>query len=118
MHDRCGMAIVNQSMGRHARLVVELGFKASKLLSTSGAQSLGTHSLKAFYGSRRCKVQQHTLPLTNRSGWVSLSCFGYHPDNPDYMAIMFAHEAQSSLTHTLFPMKTRRARSLGLTKGI
>jgi hypothetical protein len=39
-------------------------------------------------------------------------------DNPDCMAMVFAHEAQSSLAHTLYKMKTRRARLLGLTNGI
>jgi hypothetical protein len=39
-------------------------------------------------------------------------------DNPDCMAMVFAHEAQSSLAHTLYKMKTRRARLLGLTIGI
>jgi hypothetical protein len=31
-------------------------------------------------------------------------------DNPDCVAMVFAHEAQSSLAHTLYKMKTRRAR--------
>jgi hypothetical protein len=39
-------------------------------------------------------------------------------DNPDYMAMVFAHEAQSSLAHILYKVKTRRARVLGLTYGI
>jgi hypothetical protein len=39
-------------------------------------------------------------------------------DNPDCVAMVFAHEAQSSLAHTLYKMKTRRARLLGLTNGI
>jgi hypothetical protein len=44
-----------------------------------------------------------------------LSWTGY---NPDCMAMVFAHEAQSSLAHTLYKMKTRKARLLGLTNGI
>jgi hypothetical protein len=39
-------------------------------------------------------------------------------DNPDCMAMVFAHEARSSLAHTLYKMKTHRARLLGLTNGI
>jgi hypothetical protein len=39
-------------------------------------------------------------------------------DNPDWMATLFSHEAQSSLAHTLYKMKVHRARLLGLTNGI
>jgi hypothetical protein len=39
-------------------------------------------------------------------------------DNPDCMALLFSHEAQSSLAHTLYEMTARRARLLGLTNGI
>ena len=39
-------------------------------------------------------------------------------DNSDCMAMIFSHEAQSSLAHTLYRMKARRARLLGLTNGI
>jgi hypothetical protein len=39
-------------------------------------------------------------------------------DNPDCMAMIFFHEAQSSLAHTLYKMKTRSARLLGLTNGV
>jgi hypothetical protein len=38
--------------------------------------------------------------------------------NIDCMAMVFAHEAQSSLAHTLYKMKTRRARLLDLTNGV
>jgi hypothetical protein len=39
-------------------------------------------------------------------------------DNPDCMAMLFSHEAQSSLPHTLYKMKPHRARLFGLTNGI
>jgi hypothetical protein len=38
-------------------------------------------------------------------------------DDPDFMAMVFAQEAQSSLAHTLYKIKARKARFLHLTNG-
>ena len=39
-------------------------------------------------------------------------------DDPDCVASVFQHAEQSALAHTLYKMKVRRARLLGLTQGI
>jgi hypothetical protein len=38
--------------------------------------------------------------------------------DPECVALVFQHGAQTSLAHTLYKMKVRRARLLGLTMGI
>jgi hypothetical protein len=39
-------------------------------------------------------------------------------DNPNCLVMLFSHESQSSLAHTLYKMKAHRARLLGLKNGI
>jgi hypothetical protein len=41
-----------------------------------------------------------------------------HLDDQDCVVAMFQHAEQSALAHTLYKMKVRRARLLGLTLGI
>ena len=44
--------------------------------------------------------------------------FAAHLQDPDCLASVFEHEAQSLLAHTLYRMKARRAELLGLDSGI
>jgi hypothetical protein len=122
---RIGWARLEVEQGRKCRPKVPREARLCRLCSGDDATLAMRQAILARTGSSaRVEDLKHFMLECPVYDNIRAACVAFPTpvvdwlDNPDCMAMVFAHEAQSSLAHTLYKMKTRRARLLGLTNGI
>jgi hypothetical protein len=122
---RIGWAHLEVEQGRKRRPKVPREARLCRLCSGDDAALAMRQAVLARTGSSaRVEDLKHFLLECPVYDDIRAACAAFPTpvvdwlDNPDCMAMIFSHEAQSSLAHTLYKMKARRARLLGLTNGI
>jgi hypothetical protein len=75
------------------------------------------HMLDHFQQALSAAIVAHAFTQPN-SKHIFADPASVQLDDQDCVAVVFQHAEQSALAHTLYKMKVRRARLLGLTLGI
>ena len=122
---RIGSAHLEVEQGRKRRVSIPRADRVCRLCSSEDAVLSHRRAVLARTGtSRNVEDLKHFMLECPVYDDLRVACPAFPAlasidlADPDCVAAVFQHDAQTSLAHTLYKMKARRARLLGLTMGI